>query len=95
MLETLAYHLSTNAVGHANGFTGSYNDMLVLSGWTYATYSETNLALLTNAVWSTNCWLKGVQGLSATPIGMMGNRGGANIANDGFTTTLCARAPYA
>ena len=73
---TLAYHLSTNAVGHTNGFTGSYNDELELSDWTFDTYSGTNMAHLTNAVWSTNCWLKGVQGLSATCIGYSNGVGG-------------------
>ena len=66
---TLAYHLSTNAVGHANGLTGTFSDMCPLSGWTSDTYSGANLAHLTNSVWSTNFWLAGVQGLSATCIG--------------------------
>jgi len=43
--------------------------MLELANWTSTTYSGTNLAYLTNAVWSTNCWLHGVQGLTATCIG--------------------------
>lgn len=67
---TLEYHLATNAVGYANGYSGSSTDETELSGWTYATYSAANMALLTNAVWSTNFWLHGVQGLSATPIGI-------------------------
>jgi hypothetical protein len=79
LIGTLAYHLSTNAVGHANGYSGSSNDETVLSGWTPATYFTTNMALLTNAVWSTNCWLHGVQGLSATPIGMSNNFGGHTL----------------
>jgi hypothetical protein len=66
---TLAYYLATNAVGYANGYSPIYSNMLELANWTSATYSGTNLALLTNAVWSTNCWLHGVQGLSATCIG--------------------------
>ena len=66
---TLAYHLSTNAVGYANGYSPSYSNMLELANWVSGTYSGTNLALLTNAVWSTNCWLHGVQGLTATCIG--------------------------
>jgi hypothetical protein len=76
---TLAYHLSTNAVGYANGYTGSSNDETVLANWTAATYVATNMALLTNAVWSTNCWLHGVQGLSATPIGMSNHFGGGTL----------------
>jgi hypothetical protein len=66
---TLAYYLSTNTVGYANGYSATTSNMLELANWTSATYSGTNLALLTNAVWSTNCWLHGVQGLSATCIG--------------------------
>ena len=66
---TLAYYLSTNAVGYANGYSANYSNMLELANWTSGTYSGTNLALLTNAVWSTNCWLHGVQGLSATCVG--------------------------
>jgi hypothetical protein len=66
---TLAYHLSTNAVGHASGYSPVYSNMLELANWTSATYTNANLALLTNAIWSTNCWLHGVQGLSATSIG--------------------------
>jgi hypothetical protein len=66
---TLAYHLSTNAVGYAYGYSANYSNMIELANWTSGTYSGTNLALLTNAVWSTNCWLHGVQGLTATCIG--------------------------
>jgi hypothetical protein len=76
---TLAYHLATNAVGRASGYTGSYNDMFELSGWTWAEHSGTNLALLTNAVWSTNFWLKGVPGLSATCIGFSNGVGGQGL----------------
>jgi|GEM_PF-3415766 hypothetical protein len=66
---TLAYYLATNTVGYATGYSPTTSNMLELANWTSATYSGTNLALLTNAVWSTNCWLHGVQGLSATCIG--------------------------
>jgi hypothetical protein len=76
---TLAYYLSTNAVGYANGYSGSSTDETVVSDWTPAQYSATNMALLTNAVWSTNFWLHGVQGLSATPIGMSNNFGGRTL----------------
>ena len=71
---TLAYHLSTNAVGHTNGFVGSYNDMVE-----YSAPSSTNLDRLTNAVWSTNFWLKGVQGLSANTIGYSNVLGGQGL----------------
>ena len=76
---TLAYYLSTNAVGYASGYSGSSADETILSGWTYATYTTTNMYLLTNAVWSTNFWLKDVQGLSATPIGISNNLGGQTL----------------
>ena len=67
---TVAYHLSTNAVGYATGYSANYSNMLELANWTGGIpFSGTNLALLTNAVWSTNCWLHGVQGLTATCIG--------------------------
>jgi hypothetical protein len=76
---TLAYHLATNAVGRTNGYTSSPSNTVELSGWTRAVYSATNMALLTNSVWSTNFWLKGVQGLSATPIGLLNNPGGQGL----------------
>ena len=66
---TLACHLSTNAVGYSSGHSAGSADEEILSHWTYAQYSETNMNLLTNAVWSTNFWLHGVQGLTATCIG--------------------------
>ena len=66
---TLAYYLSTNAVSHVSGYTASFSNMLELANWTSGTYSGANLALLTNSVWSTNCWLHGMNGLSATCIG--------------------------
>ena len=72
---TLAYHLATNAVGHTNGYTPA-SSLVQLSGWTYAQYYPTNLHFLTNAVWATNFWLKGVQGLSATCIGFSNGLGG-------------------
>jgi alpha-tubulin suppressor-like RCC1 family protein len=71
---TLAYHLSTNAVGRTNGFTGNYNDMLE-----FISPASTNLDRLTNAAWSTNFWLTGVQGLSATPIGFSNVLGGQGL----------------
>ena len=76
---TLAYHLSTNAVGHTNGFSDITNATLVLSRWTNSTYSGANLAALTNSVWSTNFWLKGVQGLSATCIGYSNGVAGRSL----------------
>jgi hypothetical protein len=66
---TLAYHLATNAVGYSTGRSGTWNDMIVLSNWSYASYSATNLHFLTNSVWSKSFWLHDVKGLSATAIG--------------------------
>jgi hypothetical protein len=76
---TLAYHLSTNAVARTNGVSNIYNAMQPLSNWTYANFDSNNLALLTNAVWSTNFWLHGVQGLSATSIGGSNWMGGQKM----------------
>lgn len=76
---TLAYHLATNAVGRANGFTGSDADKFELSGWIPATYWDTNMVYLTNSVWSTNFWLYGVKGLSATSIGLSNNFAGWSL----------------
>jgi hypothetical protein len=76
---TLAHHLATNALARAYGRSGTPADKLLLSNWTYAQYSRTNLALLTNAVWSPQCWLHGVQGLSATPIGLSNGLGGQGL----------------
>ncbi len=70
---TLAYHLSTNAVGRASGYSGSFADQICLGNWTNpypAAYTSTNIYVLNNATWSTNFWLHGVQGLSATCIGI-------------------------
>jgi hypothetical protein len=84
--KTLAYHLATNAVGHARGMEGNSDDMWEVSGWRYSIYSGTNLAYLTNAKWSTNFWLKGVLGLSATCIGCSNGMGA-----QGLTTKVSPR----
>ena len=76
---TLSYHLSTNTAAHTNGISDIYGGTMLLSGWNYASYTGTNLAYLTNAVWSTNFWLKGVQGLSATCIGFSNGLGGQGL----------------
>lgn len=76
---TLAYYLSTNTVAYASWYSGSSADETVVANWTSATYSSNNMTLLTNAVWSTNFWLKGVQGLSATPIGTSNSPGGQTL----------------
>jgi len=77
--QTLAYHLATNAVGYARGYSGSHDDMQMLSRWSYGDYTRTNLGLLTNAVWSSNFWLHGVGGLSATTIGYSNGIGGQGL----------------
>jgi len=76
---TLAYHLSTNAAARASGITDIFAATVELSHWGYATYSGANLALLTNAVWSTNFWLRGVRGISATTIGYSNGMGGQGL----------------
>lgn len=76
---TLAYHLSTNAAGRAKAYAGNYDSMKALSGWGYAEYTKTNLSHLTNSVWSTNFWLHGVSGLSATCIGFSNGLGGQGL----------------
>jgi hypothetical protein len=85
---TLSYYLSTNTVGYASGYSPVSSNMLELANWASATYSGTNLALLTNAVWSTNCWLHGVQGLTATCIGYSNGFSGA------FLVTMVSSRHY-
>ncbi len=75
----LAWHLSTNAAGYARGFAGTSDDMLALSGWHYADYTNSNIALLTNATWSQTFWLHGVRGLSATCLGYSNGLGGQGL----------------
>jgi hypothetical protein len=77
--DLLPWHLSTNAAGHARGFAGNWNDLGALSGWQYAVYTNSNVALLTSARWSTNFWLAGVRGLSATCIGYSNGMGGQGL----------------
>ena len=74
----LAYHLSTNAVARAAGHSPG-DEMCALANWHYANYTNDNLAALTNAVWSTNFWLHGVRGLSATCIGCSNGMGGQGL----------------
>lgn len=73
---TLAYHLATNAAARTRGRTGSSADRFELSNWSYAIFTNANLAMMSNAVWSTNFWLHGVRGLSATCIGYSNGMGG-------------------
>jgi alpha-tubulin suppressor-like RCC1 family protein len=76
---TLAYHLSTNAAGYATGYAGGYADEMAVTNWTSSTYLANNMYLLTNAIWSTNFWLKGVKGLSASALGISNNSGGERL----------------
>jgi hypothetical protein len=71
---TLAYHLSTNAVARTNGIAGTYDDWLE-----YSVPVWTNADRLTKPTWSTRFWLKGVHGLSATPIGFSNVMGGQGL----------------
>ena len=71
---TLAYHLSTNAIGRAAGHAGGYNDMLVA-----VTLFSSRLTRFADAAWLRTCWLKDVQGLSATPIGFSNVLGGQGL----------------
>jgi hypothetical protein len=75
----LPWHLSTNAAGYARGFAGNWDDMGALSGWRYAEYTNGNVALLADARWSTNFWLAGVRGLSATCVGYSNGMGGQGL----------------
>ncbi len=71
---TLAFHLATNAAGRAAGRYGGYGDKVVL----VAPYSI-RLTGYTDAEWSTQCWLSGVRGLSATPIGLSNSASGQGL----------------
>jgi hypothetical protein len=77
--ETLADHLATNAVGRAQGRSGTSDDLKEVANWGYNVYSGTNLFHLTNSIWSTNCWLHDVSGLSATDIGCSNGMGGQGL----------------
>ena len=66
--SSLAYHLTTNAVGRAAGRTNPLAAMEFLvrgRGGPFTTLYGNDF----RAVWSTNCWLAGVRGLSATCVG--------------------------
>lgn len=76
---TLPDQLAANVVGRTNGITDIVSDEHELSGWRYSVYKGADLALLTNAVWSTNFWLRGVQGLSATCIGFSNQMGAQGL----------------
>ncbi len=72
--DMLAYHLATNAVGRAQQFNGSREDMVEL-------HAPLSLELnrFFEPAWSHNFWLKGVQGLSATCIGFRNCNNGQGL----------------
>jgi hypothetical protein len=83
---TLAYYLSTNTAAYASGHSAGQEAECEVSGWNYMEYSGTNFSLLSNAVWSSSFWLKGVHGLSATPIGISNG-----LAGQGLITMISPR----
>lgn len=81
---TLAYHLATNATGRAEGRYGGYSDKVVLMA-----PNSIRLTHYADAEWSGKCWLSGVQGLSATPIGF------SNVLNGQGLPTMISPRHYA
>lgn len=71
---TLAYHLATNATGRAAGRYGGYNDKVE-----FVAPHSTRLTGYAEADWSRAFWLHGVQGLSATPIGISNSASGQGL----------------
>jgi hypothetical protein len=78
-LNTLAYNIATNLEAYTRGRKGDLADMRLVTGWSYTFYNATNLHLLSEVKWSTNCWLSGVRGLTATPIAMSNNLAGQTM----------------
>jgi hypothetical protein len=83
---TLAYYLVTNTAAYGKGHSPDNDSECEVSGWNYMDYSGTNFFLLSNAVWSASFWLKGVHGLSATPIGISNS-----LAGQGLITMISPR----
>jgi hypothetical protein len=77
--RTLSYYLVTNTAGYAIGHSPNADSEREVSGWNYMDYSGANFSLLSNVVWSSGFWLKGVHGLSATPIGISNNLAGQTL----------------
>lgn len=71
---TLSYHLATNATARAAGRYGGYSDKVVLVAPT-----SIRLTGYADAEWSRQCWLSGVRGLSATPIGISNSASGQGL----------------
>ncbi|MEY4916839.1 MAG: hypothetical protein RL616_752 [Verrucomicrobiota bacterium] len=67
---TLAYHLATNAAARATG---------PMDRLPFRAPNSLGNDRLTGAVWSQTFWLRGVQGLSATPIGFTNVAGGQGL----------------
>ena len=88
---TLAYHLSTNAVGHVNGIPAIYQNTVELSGFDSI---GTNLDRVPQLAWSTNFWLKNVVGLSATSIGFSNQNAGCALFNGQGLATLVSPRHY-
>ena len=65
----LAYHLATNAVGRTLGFTNPLAAMAYLSKAPPIQFYQFLYSPGYAAIWSTNCWLRGVRGLTATCLG--------------------------
>ena len=76
---TLAFHLSTNTVGHTDGISNIGSGTEELANWHYVVNSGTNLANLTNDDWSAHFWLAGTHGLSATCIGYSNGLAGQGL----------------
>lgn len=84
--STLSYQLVTNAAAYAVGHLPNADGEREVSGWDYRDYGGTNFFLLSNVVWSSSFWLKGVHGLSATPIGISNG-----LAGQGMITMISPR----
>ena len=80
---SLAYHLATNAVGRAAPSTGSYDDLLEV----HAPFSV-KFDRFFAPQWSSTFWLKGVHGLTATPIGF------SNVMNGQGLPTMVSPRHY-
>lgn len=64
---TLAYHLATNAVGRTVGFRDPLTAMAYLAIGRGSPFYQFSTHY--RAAWSSDCWLHGVRGLSATCLG--------------------------
>lgn len=80
---TLAYHLSTNAVGYAAGCNPEYKYIIELDAPV-----SSRLTHYARADWSSSFWLKDVQGLSATSIGF------SNVLNGQGLPTMVSPRHY-